>query len=250
MKLDDIMGEEYVYVDFKENRIKGKGKNLKTLGLSVYHVILKKVVWLVRMDCEKEDKETVLLFLTGIDEMLKQYSDQQINEFRPTSGWMMDEGGNDGKEQKIVELRKKINDMVHSTTVNQYNSQYNEVKRFITENNKSSLLKWLQWWDKRRNHVMDAYRDVSAPNTNLAEVSHASTTHCGGSNLNLLQTAVFDISDCFKYEQAVKGYFSSVVKAGSGPSYQRKQMILEQKANNRAESLLHELDDQFFIIHG
>ncbi|CAC5415076.1 unnamed protein product [Mytilus coruscus] len=168
------------------------------------------------MDCEKEDKETVLLFLKGIDEMLKHYSDQQINEFRPASGWMMDEGGglhsaletkygaiycqdkvvtcqlhlnmcrnrhtssvfigNDGKEQKIVELRKKINDMVHSTTVNQYNSQYNEVKRFITENNKSSLLKWLQWWDKRRNHVMDAYRDVSAPNTNLAEVSHASTT--------------------------------------------------------------------------
>ena len=285
MKLDDIMGEEYVYVDFKENRIKGKGKNLKTLGLSVYHVILKKVVWLVRMDCEKEDKETVLLFLKGIDEMLKQYSDQKIKEFRPASGWMMDEGGglhsaletkygaiycqdkvvtcqlhlnmcrnrhtssvfigNDDKEQKIVELRKKINDMVHSTTVNQYNSQYNEVKRFITENNKSSLLKWLQWWDKRRNHVMDAYRDVSAPNTNLAEVSHASTAHCGGSNLNLIQTAVFDISDCFKYAQAVKGYFSGVVKAGSGPSYQRKQMILEQRADNRAESLLHELDGQF-----
>ncbi|CAC5366958.1 SRGAP [Mytilus coruscus] len=135
--------------------------------------------------------------------------------------------------------------MVHSTTVNQYNSQYDEVKRFIMENNKSSLLKWLQWWDKRQNHVMDAYRDVSAPNTNLAEVSHASTTHCGGSNLNLIQTAVFDISDCFKYAQAVKGYFSGVVKAGSGPSYQRKQMILEQKANSRAENLLHELDDQF-----
>ncbi|XP_076099474.1 uncharacterized protein LOC143068952 [Mytilus galloprovincialis] len=153
--------------------------------------------------------------------------------------------GNDDKEQKIVELRKKINDMVHSTTVNQYNSQYNEVKRFITENNKSSLLKWLQCWDKRRNHVMDAYRDVSAPNTNLAEVSHASTTHCGGSNLNLIQTAVFDISDCFKYAQSVKGYFSGVVKGGSGPSYQRKQMILEQRADNRAESLLHELDGQF-----
>ncbi|CAC5358907.1 unnamed protein product [Mytilus coruscus] len=35
------------------------------------------------------------------------------------------------------------------------------------------------------------------------------------------------------------------VKAGSGPSYHRKQMILEKKARSRAENILNELEDQF-----
>ena len=43
---------EWLFMDAKHNRVKGKGLPLKTMSLSIYHPMLQKVVWLVRMDCE------------------------------------------------------------------------------------------------------------------------------------------------------------------------------------------------------
>ena len=285
MQAEDLMGKEYIYMDFKENRIVQKEKNMKTLGLSVYHVILKKVVLTVRMDCETENKDSVSFFLKSIDEMLQHYSNQRIEEFRPASGWMLDEGGglhtaleenyglpycqdnvvtfqmhltmcrnrhsssafigDTNKQGKIAEFRKNVNTLVHANTINEYNDVFNELREFIPNENKPALMRWLLWWDKRRSHVMDAYRDTTAPNTNLAEVSHASTSHCGGSSLNILQTAIFDISDSFKYSQSVKGYSSGIVKSGSGPSKSKQEILLEQKSMKRMNALMSELDNQF-----
>jgi hypothetical protein len=91
---DHFLGEEWAFMDFKVNRvINNKGKNLKTFGLSVYHTLLKSVTWLVRMDCENEDKKRVDLALSVVDNMLQSFSEKKITEFRPHSGIMLDEGG-------------------------------------------------------------------------------------------------------------------------------------------------------------
>ena len=60
---------------------------------------------------------------------------------------------------------------------------------------KPALKSWIQWWDNRGDHVMEAYRPKQAPNCNLAEASHAGMAHSGGCGLNLIQSAIYDIVD-------------------------------------------------------
>ena len=62
--------KEWVFFDGKHNRVKTNSRPLKTISISMYHPMMKKIVWLVRMDCEREDEQTVTLFLNLIDEML------------------------------------------------------------------------------------------------------------------------------------------------------------------------------------
>ena len=77
---------------------------------------------------------------------------------------------------------------------------------------------------------MEAFRHTFAPSTNLAEASHASMSLTGGTGLNILQTAIFDISECFKFEKSIEGYCFGVIKSGGGPSkYSRQDKCREKE---------------------
>jgi hypothetical protein len=104
------------------------------------------------------------------------------------------------------------------------------MENFIEVSGKHQLKRWLIWWDNRRNHVMEAFRHTFAPSTNLAEASHASMSLTGGTGLNILQTAIFDISECFKFEKSIEGYCFGVIKSGGGPSkYSRQDKCREKE---------------------
>ncbi|VDI61647.1 Hypothetical predicted protein [Mytilus galloprovincialis] len=283
---DHFLGEEWAFMDFKVNRvIINKGKNLKCFGLSVYHTLLKNVTWLVRMDCENENKKTVDLAMSVVDKMLQSFSENKIPEFRPYSGIMLDEGGGMhaslekryGKQyydEKIVTcqfhlrtcgnrhaasafigerfkdtavtaFKKHMNKLINAETPLMYNAAYSQMEKFIETSGKQQLKRWLIWWDNRRNHVMEAFRDTYAPSTNLAEASHASMSLTGGTGLNILQTAIFDISECFKFEKSVEGYCFGFTKSGGGPSKHSRQGKCREKEAKNAEQLMKELDQQY-----
>ena len=285
MNKDHFLGEEWAFIDFKVNRVNIKGRNLKTFGISTYHTLLKKVSWLVRMDCEKEDSKTVSLGLDTVDRMLKSSSNGLFKTFVPSSGWMLDEGGGlhaallskfgeqychgnvvtcrlhlnqctsrhaesafagvEGKKRKVEEFKSQVQELVHAPSINKYNEAYEKLDKFITAVQKPQLRNWLNWWDSRRNHVMEAYRPLVGPNTNLAEASHASMELSGGTNLNIVQSAIFDISEAFKYKQMLEGYCLGYIKSGVGPSKATKEKKKDKIIETNIDCLLSELDGQF-----
>ena len=271
------MEEEWVFIDAKHNRVRGKGKFMKTLGISTYHGLLKKVVWLARLDCEKEDEPTVTLLLRLLDEMLKAESGQS---FIPKTGYMTDEAGGlhaalkkrlgetydtkvvscrfhlsqctnrhansafvgrEDKDEKVKTMKKLVHTMVHAATPNLYNSAYQEVVAFLEKEKLAEVITWLEWWDRRRNHVMQAFRPDGAPNTNLAEASHASMQISGGADLSLLDSAVFDASESFKIETLLKGYSNKAIAGGKGKSVLQRQIINDQLQLQRSNALMTEL---------
>ena len=276
--------EEWIFMDAKHNRVKGKGLPLKTMGLSTYHPLLQKVVWLVRMDCEKEDEATVALFLHLIDEMLGQ-------PFIPNRGFMTDEAGGihaalkqkfgaeydnkvvtcrfhlqqcaarhakgaflgaPDKDEKVKKMKDLVNEMVFTPTVTSYFESHARLISFFEESGVSSLKKWLEWWDRRRNHVMEAFRVEDAPNTNLAEVSHSSMAASGGSNLSILEAAVYDSSDSFKLQVQLRGCSSSNIKVtkGRGKSLPQRNLEKEQKECAKSKTLIQELVTEGQSGHG
>ncbi|MEW8544914.1 MAG: hypothetical protein AB2693_15415 [Candidatus Thiodiazotropha sp.] len=285
MNKDHFLGEEWAFIDFKVNRVNVKGRNLKTFGISTYHTLLKKVPWLVRMDCEKEDCKTVSLGLDIVDRMLNSFSNGLFKAFVPSSGWMLDEGGglhaalqsrfgekycqlnvvtcrlhltqctsrhaesafagDDEKKAKVDEFKVQVQELVHAPSINKYNEAYEKLDNFIKSVEKPQLRKWLHWWDSRRSHVMEAYRPLVGPNTNLAEASHASMELSGGTNLNIVQSAIFDISEAFKYSQMLEGYCLGYIKSGVGPSKATKEKKVAKILETNMDCLLSELDCQF-----
>lgn len=65
---------------------------------------------------------------------------------------------------------------------------------------------------------MEAFQSVSAPSTNIAEASNVSMKLSGGTGLNIVQSAIFDISEYFKFEKSIAGYYHRYVKSGTRPS--------------------------------
>ena len=84
----NFLSEEFAFMDATVKRIPG----MKALGLSVYHPLLQRILWIARMEFEYEDAETVALFLQLLDEALQDYTGKLNASFEPI-GWILDEGG-------------------------------------------------------------------------------------------------------------------------------------------------------------
>ncbi|CAC5414622.1 unnamed protein product [Mytilus coruscus] len=141
-------------------------------------------------------------------------------------------------------FKKRINSLVYAETVNKYNNAFSDMEEFILCSGKTHLTKWLNWWDNRRNHVK-AFQPVSAPSTNLAEASHASLKLSGGTGLNIVQSAIYDISECFKFEKSIEGDCLGYVKSGTGPSKALKTSRMEKRTLKNIDELMTELDGQY-----
>ena len=85
------MTTEWAFMDSKHNRVETNGPKLKTLGISTFHPLVKKMEWLVRMDCQKEDESSISKFLALTDCMVNEA--YKVGSFLPKAGFMADEGG-------------------------------------------------------------------------------------------------------------------------------------------------------------
>ena len=118
------------------------------------------------------------------------------------------------------------------------------MEKFIKESGRSALKPWLIWWDKRRDHISDAYRPTNAPNANLAEVCHASMQLTGGSNSGLIEAAIFDVAESLKLEQKLRLYGNGGAQGGCGPSSverQRQEYDRQKKKTDTIKNFVYNL---------
>ena len=116
---------------------------------------------------------------------------------------------------------------------------------FTEEENNPKLKNWLSWWDRRRRHISEAFRPPNCPNTNLAEAAHASMQLRGGSDISIIDCAVFDVSDAFEHASMVKSYQMGTCKAGRGQSIAAMERTQQMKSSARSEKLIEEVESQF-----
>lgn len=201
---DHFMREEYCYFDGTHGRCHG----LKTLTLWTYHPLLRKIVKLATMDCERENQECITLFWKLWNDALSEISADPAYKFDP-KGWCVDEAGANWSAIEVVfgsealskckscefhykdcrnrhrrslstqEEKDKFTELtdrlLYATTTVSYQKIMIEILNFIDEVGRPNLKSWVNWWHDRRGHIFRSWRPANnPPNTNLAEVGHSS----------------------------------------------------------------------------
>ncbi|CAB3986084.1 Hypothetical predicted protein [Paramuricea clavata] len=198
--------KEYYHFDGKHGRVRG----MKTLTASVFHPLLGKMVRLAVMHCKYEDSTNVALFWQLFNKALQAASQNPMTTFQPY-GYMMDEGGAEwarlqrecGEQEVEVakscqfhyrqavnrearklnsstskfEFKKIANTMLIANSPSAYDKVYGKMVAFIKEKpTKRSFFKsWIDWWDERKQHVLNAFCSLPfARTTNLSECLHSS----------------------------------------------------------------------------
>ena len=83
-----MLDDECTFLDSKHNQVETNGPKLKTLGNSTFHPLVKKMEWLIQMDCQKADESKCLKILNCmVNEAYK------VGSFLPVAGFTADEGG-------------------------------------------------------------------------------------------------------------------------------------------------------------
>ena len=168
------MAEEQAFLDGMHSRVKG----YKSLSLWTYHPGMKRVICLATMEAEKEDTESLTLFLNLFNKVLSEVSGIVNYKFNPV-GMMCDEAGANflaieaalGSDflQKTVScqwhfhqctnnhmknvneferetFQEMINQLCHTGTANQYEKVSACLQNICDHNNLSN---WWNWWHAR-----------------------------------------------------------------------------------------------------
>ena len=191
---ESTMTEEEAYLDGMHSRVKG----YKSLSLWTYHPGMKRVIRLATMEAEKEDTESLTMFLNLFNSVLSQVSGIVDYKFNPVK-MMCDEAGANflaieaalGSEfikktvscqwhfrqcannqlKNVNEFEREtfkdmINKLCQTSTANEYEKVSTCLQNICDRNNVSN---WWNWWHARRYHIVPAYRGFNLPGLNLAE---------------------------------------------------------------------------------
>ena len=202
--------QEFCCFDGKENRT----VDFTTLTASSYHPLLQKQIPLATMECKSEDTMNVGKFWRLFNQAFKDANDC-TEKFEPI-GWITDMASANVNGLAIVYDEDVINKakgcefhfkqsvnrrkgvfsdekqsqfcriceaLLCAGTSTAYTSHYEELQRFITENEGTDLIPWLTWWHNRRHIMFRAFTGQNKPQSNLAEVCHASWVNRGQVNI-------------------------------------------------------------------
>ena len=124
-----------------------------------------------------------------------------------------------------------------AATESQYESAFDELEAFIEEDfeERDFLVDWIKFWDPQRENFSAAYKNPSAPKTNLSECYNSKYVRVNEINLKLLDAAKLDTAEALKYERTFKKYGEGMPVAGSGPSSSQrlKKDLNEQRKRSR-----------------
>ena len=270
---DGILSKEYCYMDVKHNRCHG----FKTFSIHVYHPLLRKVITLATMECEKETTKTFTTFWNLFNEALKKVSLDSKVVFNPF-GWMGDEAGANWTALAVVfgedainrtlgcqfhfkqsvnrhanklnsdkskaKLKQLADSLMRSATPSLYTKCLQKITDFISEkpHKRSFLTHWLEWWDQRRFHVFNAFRSTdNAPTTNLAEPVHSAWKTTQATNITLVDAAYHDIAEAIHVERLLEQYKSGLYQGGTGPRAYSRQEQNHQSQMQRADQYASEI---------
>ena len=270
---EHFMSNEYCHFDFKHSRCSG----FKTIGAYVYHPLLRKVIRLATMDCEKEDTQSITLFWTLFNETLQIVKQDRSYGFNP-KGWVRDEAGanwaairNVFGEQGVKgmascefhfkqsrnrhanrlqstkskkQLKVLADNLLEVVTPAGYKTAYDALCKFINQKpvKRKFLKHWLDWWHTRRHHIFRAFKPIhNVPSSNISESFHASWANTGSCNLSLVDAAYEDTIDAIKVERLLATIGDGSNKGGTGPSYDLLQKREYEKQKRRGALYEREL---------
>ena len=96
-----------------------------------------------------------------------------------------------------IVFEKIANRLMLALSENEYEVALNDLEDFIDENNEERgfLNDWITWWDRRREHFSKAYKNPSAPTTNISECYNSKYVRVKEINLKLVDAAKLDIAE-------------------------------------------------------
>ncbi|ELU14092.1 hypothetical protein CAPTEDRAFT_209629 [Capitella teleta] len=119
--------------------------------------------------------------------------------------------------------------MLTALTINAYLDSYQLMLAFV-RNEEQSLRHWLDWWNKRRRHVMNAFKPVDSPAANKAEIGHAKLANTSNDNMFLVEACRIDIAEAIRTEEYVKAKATGAAPLGRGqmPCERQKRLYDQQ----------------------
>ena len=102
-----------------------------------------------------------------------------------------------------IVFEKIANRLMLALSENEYEVTLNDLEDFIDENNEERcfLNDWIAWWDRRREHFSKAYKNASAPTTNISECYNSKYARVKEINLKLVDAAKLDIAEALRFER-------------------------------------------------
>ena len=198
---ENILQQENTYVGVTHTHVHG----FKSLGLWLYHPILRKIIRLASMDIRTENTKDIALCFTMFNEILQKVTGKPNYKFNPRYT-MYNGGGANHKAIKYVYgeefakarvvvcqwhfrrnatkkarsmpedmqdiFNKTCEKLCKSTTTT---SQYNLLKEQLEELAKkhTTLNPWIQWWHVCRSHIFAPFRGGDLHGVNLSEMGNA-----------------------------------------------------------------------------
>ena len=245
------LSKETCFLDVTFKQCKG----WPTYALSYYNKILREMVKLATMECEKESEPNCALFLGKVNEMVQSYREGKNRGFNPFHIQHDEHGGNPIGISSVLgedalsrtsscefhynDSAKKHRRYVLKGDRRQYeallanlknavtNEAYNAVKSKLqalidrqSDGDRKPLHDALSFWDKAKHRWAKAFR----PNlhcdftSSLAEVAHASMVAGGDVGGSLVDAAIADTADGMRLVTKWENRSRGEVHSGTGPS--------------------------------
>ena len=89
------------------------------------------------------------------------------------------------------QYERYASEMLFAARPDDYEKALVKIEYFIEEdrNERAHIYTWLAWWDQRRSHFSRAYKNSSAPSTNLSEGYNSKYVTSNQVNLKLIDAA-------------------------------------------------------------
>ena len=271
-----MLSREYAYFDGTFKRCPGYA----TLACHVYIEVLGTIVKIFTMETESESTECTELCWKLFNAAMREFTGDENIVFNPC-GWVQDEAAgfwnvlrnvfgetavnrsvscewhySQSYKNQMARLKpggivfeKIANRLMLALSENEYEVTLNDQEDFIDENNEDRgfLNDWIAWWDRRREHFSKAYKNPSAPTTNISECYNSKYVRVKEINLKLVDAAKLDIAEALRFERTHKKFGEGMPVDGTGPSSSQRlgRDINEQKRRARkyAEAICDDIDD-------
>ena len=119
----------------------------------------------------------------------------------------------------MEEFKGLCNRLLHSATVEDYESAKGNMDKFISAKDKAFLVDCVSWWHDRHGFIFHAFAVQDAPQMNQADVIHASWVHRDCPNLSLLDASQADTQESLLFDIELQNYQSGSPSGESGLSY-------------------------------
>ena len=102
----------------------------------------------------------------------------------------------------VEKFKDLANCLLPASTAEAYDNAFGHINSFIRSlsANADNLKNWLDWWHNRRHNIFRAFTRCKYPQSNLAEIIHASLEQFDQKRLSILESAGFDTRDSLLLE--------------------------------------------------